>query len=61
MQEMAKIGSVHIQSDRRTHPDDFARVAAAHAYRTFVDNWADADTALILLRDARRRLLALAR
>lgn len=37
------------------------RDAAAHAYRTFVDKWSDADTALILLRDARRRLLALAR
>ncbi|HEY7895927.1 MAG TPA: BTAD domain-containing putative transcriptional regulator [Gemmatimonadaceae bacterium] len=37
------------------------RDAAALAYRTFVDSWSDADTALILLRDARRRLLALAK
>ncbi len=37
------------------------REAAAQAYRSFVDNWPDADTALILVRDAHRRLLALAK
>ncbi|HKV51429.1 MAG TPA: BTAD domain-containing putative transcriptional regulator [Gemmatimonadaceae bacterium] len=37
------------------------RDAAAQAYRTFLDNWPDADTALVLLRDAKRRLVALAK
>ncbi|HXE61649.1 MAG TPA: hypothetical protein VN607_13125 [Gemmatimonadaceae bacterium] len=37
------------------------RDAAANAYRSVIGRRPDADTALLLVRDARRRLLALAK